>query len=48
MKMFFNARSAARNFKNNSVNAVKLVDSKSKPSMSGSRWGVEIKNPRKS
>ena len=40
MKMFFNARSAARNFKNNSVNSVKIVDSKSNPSSKGSRWAV--------
>ena len=46
MKMFFDARSKARNFKNSSVNAIKVVDSKSKPSAVGSRWAVEVKNPR--
>jgi hypothetical protein len=44
MKMFFDARSAARNFKKASVNAVKVVDSKSNPSAKGSRWAVVSPN----
>lgn len=46
MKMFFASRSKARNFNAKSVNAVKVVDRKDKPSAAGSRWGVEIKKPR--
>jgi hypothetical protein len=44
MKMFFNARSAARNFNKASVNAIKVVDSKENPSAKGSRWAVVSPN----
>ena len=47
MKIFFPSRSKARNFKNSSSIASRLIDSKSNPSKKGSRWAVEVDMKRR-